>query len=188
MKERAGKFLVFAGFLVSMLTTIATQLIYIFALSLPKIFSLPLGIASLASSIFIVLGFLIMFLAKRRILDILIAAAFAITFVLQYAQLSGVYDVYYAVSIGITTGKTVAMLSLVSLVPYVLWFIKLIRTTPIGAISVLMTILVSLFVPAIIAAILPNIYSTPLYFLLNTVISVGVCALKTLAAYLDMKK
>lgn len=185
MNERTGKLLVFFGLFISLIITTATRLIYFFGLFLPEILKLPLNLANIASSIFVVLGFLIVFLAKRRLLDLLITVAFAIAYVLNYAQSSVVYDPYTAIESGITTGEVVAILSLITLIPYALWFIKLMRTTYIGAISVLVSVLVPIFVPSIIAKMVSP--ASPLFLLLVTLETVGLCALRTFAAYLDMK-
>ena len=187
MNQKTGKLLVSYGFLISLIITATSMVLsylWLFSnFSIPQFLNTLFTILSICASTLVVVGFSAVFMANRKLLDLLIAVAFTATYALDLAQSFGVFNPYAAG--GIAAVKAVTVLTLVAFIPYVLWFIKLIRTAPAGAISVLLSVIVSLFAPSIIAK-----WFTPSdekFVILSMSISIVVCALRTLAAFLDKK-
>ena len=186
MNKNTGKLFVFLGLFMSLIVSTAAPLISYLNLFLnlfiPQILGTVLNILSIASCILVVLGFFVVFVSERKILDLLIAAAFAAIYVLNLVQSFGVFNLYTP---GVLETGVFTIITFAAFIPYVFWFIKLIKTTSIGAISVLLSVLVSIFLPSIINRMLSP--ADAKYLLFYAIMSFIVSTLRAFAAYRDMR-
>ena len=187
MNKKTGKHLVLYGLLLSFVILAVTVLLYYFRLflnlSIPRIFESIFIILNVASNFLVVTGFLVVFLSDRKLLDLLITFAFIAAYALNFAQSTGLFNPYAYGEVAAI--KAVNILTFVTLIPYALWFMRLLKTTSVGAISVVLSVLVALFVPSMIAT-----YFSPadeMFLLLTVILNVVICALRTFAAFLDTK-
>lgn len=187
MNQKTGKLLVSYGFLLSLIITATSMVLsylWLFSnFSIPQFLNTLFTILSICASTLIVVGFLAVFMANRKFLDLLIAVAFTATYALDLAQSFGVFNPYAAGEI--TAAKAVTVLTLVAFIPYALWFIRLIKTAPAGAISVLLSVIIALFAPSLVARMFSP--KQEMFTLLNMAVSITACTLHTLAAFLDKK-
>ena len=180
MNKKSGKFIVFMGFFVSLISSIAG----IFAGGVSSILST-------ISAFLLFAGFLMIFLADRKIVSFIIALGFGVSFIAPLiwgisvsggmvtsqttVSLSGALQVIKA------TTALMSVISLVSTVAYILWAIRLFRTTPIGALAVI----VSIILPLVIFILYPSSYTS--VGILSLLISVISPLLRTFAAGRDYK-
>ena len=179
MKKKNGKFIVFIGFFISLLASIA------------GIFSGISSILSIVSEFLLFVGFLMIFFADRKIVSFIIALGFGLSFIapliwgisVSGGMVSSQATVNLAGATQLIKATTAVMsvVSLVSTVAYVLWAIKLFRTTPIGALAAI----ASIILPVVILALYPVSYTSGGVF--SLLISVISPLLRTFAAGSDYK-
>ena len=181
MTKHTSRLIILSGFFLMTLYSILILLSYFLSYSL---LSSPIinGVLILSWAL-VILGFGILFLAEHKILDLLIAVAFAASLIMRMAENMPLrFDPLQLLVSGRTQARLNVMIpAILMLIALWVWAFKLIKKKPVASVALIATTLIPYIASKIPIASLSMTSAT----LIWTLTYVIMCSLYTLAAYLD---
>lgn len=189
MNKRTGNLLIIGGFGIMTATSAITTLGFAFRLAIPNVFAALLGFAGLLSWLLVVLGFGVLFLAERSLIDLIIAIGLTLGTVAKLLS-GGIIpgqDIIGLTNGTVAIGKITHSVSFICTVlislALILWAVRLFKSTPLGALLVITSLVLPFIFPRIIFAIFgTSAFAITLGLLAET----ATTAFRAIAAYLDM--
>ena len=183
MNKQTGKLLILGGFGIMTLTSLLSALIFFTRILLPNIFGALFGIANIIAWLAVVLGFGVLFLANRNVLDLCLAVGFAATAFLRFISIGlGSSELLHVIN-GMAFAGSSVLAALILTVTFIIWAIKLFKTTPLGSILVIASVILPFIATRLIFEMFGLSYFTTAIALIA---EVALISFRAIAAYLDM--
>ena len=183
MNKHTGKLLILGGFGIMTLTSLLSALIFFTRILLPNIFVALFGLANVIAWLAVVLGFGVLFLANRNVLDLCLTIGFAATAFFRFISVGlGSSELLHVINGMVFTGSG-GLASLILTVTFIIWAVKLFKTTPLGSILVIASVILPFFVTRLIFVIFGLSYFTTAIALIA---EIALISFRPIAAYLDM--
>ena len=182
MNKRTGRLLTLAGFGLMTLLSVLLFFKYLLGITFP---SAPIMNAlNVLSWILVILGFAVLFLAERKIFDLLICAAFAISLIMRLVHnISWRFDILQLLSAR-TKLKVITIPALLILIALWTWAIRLLKKKPLAAVIIIISTVIPAVLPRLLFEIIPSSLITSAA-LSSTITSIVTSLLHTAGAYLD---